>query len=78
MRGSVLKRAGGWSIVYDAEPRWDSEKESWRRNQKWEKIRDPDTKAHAEKVLAEMASQEAGPSGNQDSPHPSLLIARRP
>jgi integrase len=57
MRGSVLKRGNRYSIVYDAGRNWDVENGSWTRNQKWEKVPHPNTKKHAESLLAERLTQ---------------------
>ena len=62
MRGSIVKRPGKsngnskpveqYHIVYDLGPRWDEAKGKQRRQQKWEKVPAPNTRKHAEKLLA--------------------------
>ena len=57
MRGSIVKRKTGYFIVYDAGKRWDDKKEQMIRRQKWEKVPPPDTRKHAENILAERLLQ---------------------
>jgi integrase len=51
MRGSILKRKNGYTIVYDAGRKWVPETGALIRNQKWEKVQE-NTKKAAEKLLA--------------------------
>ena len=57
MRGSIVKRKSGYTVVYDVGQKWSEEKAQWVRKQKWEKVKSPDTRKHAEKILAERLSQ---------------------
>jgi integrase len=67
MRGSIVKRpitskkdgkpTDQYYIVYDAGLKWDEKKGKQVRNQKWEKVPPPNTRKHAEKLLAERLSQ---------------------
>jgi len=57
MRGSIIKRKTGYSIVYELRQKWDEKKDCFTRRQKWEKVPHPDTRKHAEQLLAERLSQ---------------------
>ena len=67
MRGSIQKRQikskkngkpiEQYYIVYDIGLQWDDEKGCQKRRQKWEKVQSPNTRKHAEKLLAERLSQ---------------------
>jgi hypothetical protein len=57
MRGSIVKRDSGYSIVYDVGEKWDEKKGCYVRAQKWEKVPHPDTRKHAEMLLAERLAQ---------------------
>lgn len=57
MRGSVQKRKTGYTIVYDVAPKWDESEECLKRAQRWEKVPAPDTRKHAEVLLAERLNQ---------------------
>ncbi len=56
-RGSIVKRANGYTVVYDAGMKWDEKKGRWVRNQKWEKVTHPDTLKHAQKLLRDKLNQ---------------------
>ena len=60
MRGSVVKRPSGYTIVYDVGVKWDEKKEGWVRNQKWEKVPPPNNKKEAEKLLAQRLVEVGG------------------
>jgi integrase len=47
-------------VVYDVGFKWDEKKQAQVRNQKWEKVAPPNTRKHAEKLLAERLSQVHG------------------
>jgi integrase len=57
MRGSILKRKTGYFIVYDAPRKWEGKTGCHTRNRKWEKVPAPNTRKHAERLLAERLSQ---------------------
>jgi integrase len=67
MRGSIVKRAGEakkdgkpieqYYVVYDIGLKWDEKKGEYVRRQKWEKVLPPNTRKHAEQLLAERLSQ---------------------
>ena len=57
MRGSIVKRKTGYFIVYDAPMKMDDKKGCYTRNRKWEKVPHPNTRKHAEKMLAERLAQ---------------------
>jgi integrase len=67
MRGSIVKRAGEakkdgkpieqYYVVYDVGLKWDEKKGEYVRRQKWEKVLPPNTRKHAEQLLAERLSQ---------------------
>lgn len=57
MRGTIVKRKSGYTIVYDVGQKWDEERGCYVRDQKWEKVPHPDTRKHAEALLAERLSQ---------------------
>lgn len=57
MRGSIVKRKNGYSIVYDVGEKWNDKRGCWVRRQKWEKVPSPNTRKHAEKMLTEKLSQ---------------------
>ena len=52
MRGSIQKRNGRYNIVYDLPPVWDEQAKRRKRHQKWERVPEPNTKKHAERLLA--------------------------
>lgn len=57
MRGAIIKRKTGYSIVYELRQKWDEKKDCFARRQKWEKVPHPDTRKHAEQLLADRLSQ---------------------
>ena len=67
MRGSIIKRPSKatkdgkpreqYYIVYDLGSKWNKKKKQWARGQKWEKVPAPNTKKHAEILLAERLAQ---------------------
>ena len=57
MRGSIVKRKTGYFIVHDAPRKWEDKKGCHTRNRKWEKVPAPNTRKHAERLLAERLSQ---------------------
>ena len=56
MSGSIVKRVTGYFIVYELPPIPNKDGETKRR-QKWEKVPEPNTKKHADKLLVERLSQ---------------------
>ena len=56
MSGSIVKRDTGYFIVYELPPIPNKDGETKRR-QKWEKVPEPNTKKHADKLLVERLSQ---------------------
>jgi integrase len=66
MQGSIVKKQGktrnGKPVVYyhvvvDVGERWDEKKQKMRRLQKWEKVPPPNTRKHAQQILAERVAQ---------------------
>jgi len=67
MRGHIAKRTRQskkdgkpfeqYFVVYDLGLKWDEKKEQYVRRQKWEKVPPPNTRNHAEKLLAERLAQ---------------------
>ena len=56
MSGSIVKRDTGYFIVYELPPIPNKDGKTKRR-QKWEKVPEPNTKKHADKLLVERLSQ---------------------
>ncbi len=57
MRGSVRKRNGRYYVIYDAPATWDDATSRWKRRQKWERVEEPNTKKHAETLLAQRLTE---------------------
>ena len=66
MRGSIQKRARKgpngkpicvYYIVFDAGSRWDDASGERKRNQKWVKVPPPNTRKHAEQLLAKRLAE---------------------
>lgn len=52
MRGHIRSRNGRYYLYYDAPPVWEASSGRWKRSQKCERVPDPNTKKHAERILA--------------------------
>ena len=66
MQGSIVKRPGKakngkpvvrYHIVVDVGEKWDAKTQRKKRVQKWEKVPPPNTRKHAQQLLAERVAQ---------------------